>query len=413
MLSGYIKTIFDRTLPAGLLAGAALISLAPSPPNALAVLSATSQPVRNTAIETMQHWGALGLQTSARLAVLVAYGEYEKTGLRETAEQDTVYVFADPLEHRRRLAQGTVYDSFASAAKSAELSKPVLNQLARIFEGQIDLGRDLRPGDQFEVYYEQRYRDGEKLSDGRILAAEINTRNRRLQALLHTNADGSSAYYSPEGHRISRTLLRTPVSYSHITSGFSHNRLHPILRYRRAHKGIDLAAPEDTPVLAAGDGVISFMDDEEGYGELIIIEHENGYQTRYGHLEDYADDLEVGSPVRQGQLIGYVGETGITSGPHLHFEIRINGVAHNPLTVSLPPGEAIAREQRPDFERSAALLLAEVDRLRSHSAPISGLRLAANSNLPSSSEKTLREDSVDIPLARKISVAGLEAATRL
>lgn len=252
------------------------------------------------------------------------------------------------LETRMSYATGAVDSSLFLAAQSAGLSVTLTMQLASIFGWDIDFALDLRKGDRFTVVYEELYANGEKIRDGSILAAEFVNKSKPHRAVRYSNETGRSDYFNPSGQNLRKAFLRTPVDVSRISSGFG-VRVHPILNSIRAHRGVDYAAPIGTPIRATGDGKIVFRGVRSGYGKAMIVDHGNGYQTVYAHLSQFRSDLKNTSPVTQGQIIGYVGKTGLATGPHLHYEFQVNGVHRDPLTVQLPSAQPIAGADRKDF----------------------------------------------------------------
>jgi murein DD-endopeptidase MepM/ murein hydrolase activator NlpD len=196
--------------------------------------------------------------------------------------------------------------------------------------------------------------------DGPILAAEFTAAGKTHSMLRYTDPAGQTGYYTPDGRSVRKALMRAPVSYSRISSGFSSHRMHPLLGFTRAHRGVDYAAPSGTPVKAAGDGHIIFAGSKGGYGKCIIIDHGGGYSTLYAHLSHFHRSIHSGTRVKQEQVIGYVGMTGLATGPHLHFEVRINGAPHNPRTVELPSVAPVNAQYLVDFDTAAKGLLAQL-----------------------------------------------------
>ena len=234
-------------------------------------------------------------------------------------------------------------------------------KLAEIFGWDIDFALDLRRGDSFSVIHEEKYWHGRKTADEPILAAEFVNRGRVFRAIAFRDANGYSTYYTPEGMSVRRPFLRTPMEFSRITSRFSSGRFHPILKKWRAHKGVDYGAPVGTPVRATATGRVRSLGWNGGYGKRVVIRHNATYSTVYAHLSRYNPKLHVGSFVDQGQTIGYVGATGLASGPHLHYEFQVNGVHRNPLTFRFPGSTPIALEQRDEFMRLANTWSARLD----------------------------------------------------
>jgi len=263
-------------------------------------------------------------------------------------------------ETRVTYAKGVINSSLFETANDAGLSDNLTMDLAYIFGWDIDFALDIRQGDSFVVMYEELFLDGEKVEDGNILAAEFINQGKSFKALRYTDASGRSNYYSDDGRSMRKAFLRSPVDFSRISSRFG-KRHHPILKKRRVHKGVDYAASRGTPVKASGDGKIIWRGRKGGYGKTVIVQHGSRYSTLYAHLNNYDRKARSGSRVKQGQVIGYVGSTGRATGPHLHYEFRVNGRHRNPLTIKLPNAAAINKKYRDDFESKAQPLLAQLN----------------------------------------------------
>lgn len=233
-------------------------------------------------------------------------------------------------------------------------------QLASIFGWDIDFALDIRKGDHFSLLYEQQYLDGEKLRDGRILAAEFTNQDRTYQAVLFTDPKGRGLYYAPDGSSMRKAFLRSPVDFRRISSKFQRERYHPVLGKKRPHRGVDYAAKIGTPIKAAGDGKVIFRGTKGGYGRTVIVQHGGNITTLYAHMSGYRRGVTTGTRVQQGQIIGYVGKSGLATGPHLHYEFRLNGAHRNPLTVKLPDAKPIAAEYRELFQIQSKQLLAQL-----------------------------------------------------
>jgi len=274
-------------------------------------------------------------------------------------------VINTPVDTKLMTTHGVVDSSLYASARSAGLSADIIMRLANdIFGWDIDFALDIRSGDEFTITYEQLYRDNEYLGDGRILAAEFINDHRLYRAVRYESTDGKIAnYFTPEGRSMRKQFLRSPVDFTRISSGFSLARLHPILNTIRAHKGIDYAAPTGTPIKASGDGKVEFAGRRGGYGNAIILDHGAGITTLYGHLSRFAA-IHTGSRVNQGQIIGYVGHTGAATGPHLHYEYRINGVYKDPRTVPLPDASPIPMSYLAEFHQQTDSRLESLDRAK-------------------------------------------------
>jgi murein DD-endopeptidase MepM/ murein hydrolase activator NlpD len=280
---------------------------------------------------------------------------------------DDFFAREEPLETEPRvlMSSGEIQTSLFAATDAAGLSDGVAVQLADIFSSEVDFHRDLRPGDRFAVVFEAFYSNGE-----RIVAAEFTNAGRTYRAVYFQDAQGHGGYYTPEGKNMRKTFLRSPLEYSRISSGFSSSRLHPVLNTLRAHKGVDYAAPTGTRVKSTADGYVQFVGRQGGYGNLVVIRHNNGYSTAYGHLSAFAKGLHAGQRVNQGDVIAFVGMTGLATGPHLHYEFRVNGVHQNPLKLAVPPGPPITGDVRTAFEERLKPLLEQLELIH-------GMNLAA------------------------------------
>jgi murein DD-endopeptidase MepM/ murein hydrolase activator NlpD len=276
-------------------------------------------------------------------------------GVREAVEERAV-------ERRTHVAHGVVTRSLFYAGEQAGLSDAMVLKLANAFGYDIDFAQDLREGDSFSVVYDDVYREGERLRDGDIIAATFINQGKRYTAIRYTNAAGETLFYDEAGRALRRSFLRTPVEFTRISSVFSTGRMHPVLGYMRAHKGVDYAAPTGTPIRAAGEGKVVFRGWKSGYGNFVMIQHNSQISTAYGHLSRFAN-IGVGQRVSQGQTIGYVGMTGLATGPHLHYEFRVNGAHRNPLTVTLPPAEPLPASQLAQFRQKTAPMLAQLKRV--------------------------------------------------
>jgi murein DD-endopeptidase MepM/ murein hydrolase activator NlpD len=273
-------------------------------------------------------------------------------------------VLANPVETRHRTVRGVIGSSLFEAVEAQGAGDSIAVALADLFGWDIDFVLDVRPGDSFVVTYDEVWRDGIYLHDGPIEAAEFVNQGREFRAVRYTDPEGGTHYYTPDGRSVQKAFLRAPVEFTRISSRFNSARMHPILHRIRAHQGIDYAAPIGTPVHAAGDGRIRFAGVMGGYGNLVEIEHSRSVVTVYGHLSRFAAGTRVGAHVTQGQVIAYVGMTGLATGPHLHYEYRVNGVFKNPQTVALPGAEPIDARWHADFLARSALLLATLDVLQ-------------------------------------------------
>jgi murein DD-endopeptidase MepM/ murein hydrolase activator NlpD len=286
-----------------------------------------------------------------------------ETQTLEVVRQDAGFaakMINNPVETRVRTATATIDSSLFQAAEAADISDMVALKLANVFGWDIDFVLDIREGDRFTAVYEQIYQDGKYLRDGEVLAAEFVNAGRVYRAVRFVSDTGSVGYYTPDGVAMRKAFLRAPVEFSRVSSAFNPHRLHPILNTIRGHMGTDYAAPTGTPVHAAGEGRVSFAGQRGGYGNAVVLAHGGNVSTLYGHMSRFARNIRVGSRVQQGEVIGYVGMTGLATGPHLHYEYLMNGVHKNPQTVKLPGAEPLHVEQMQKFREASAPLLASL-----------------------------------------------------
>jgi murein DD-endopeptidase MepM/ murein hydrolase activator NlpD len=305
--------------------------------------------------------------------LLITHRDGELVGLeRKLSDSETLKVTRDengfstdvlenPLEIRTRTASATIQNSLFQAASGAGLTDRVAFDLAEIFQYDIDFVLDIQTGDRFTVVYEEVFQDGAPLRIGNILAAKFVNEGREYRAVRYIDSQGRGQYYSPDGKSLRKAFIRAPVQFSRVSSRFNLSRRHPVLNRIRAHKGVDYAAPTGTPVRAAGEGRVRFVGRQGGYGNVVELEHGSGVVTVYGHLSRFASRLHRGQRVELAQVIGYVGSTGLATGPHLHYEYRVRGVHKNPQTVTLPDAEPIPAAERERFLTATADLVNIID----------------------------------------------------
>lgn len=260
-------------------------------------------------------------------------------------------------EKELRYSEGVIKDAFFNAGKDANLSQQTIMNLANIFGWDIDFTLDMRPGDSFKVLYYEELLDGSYYRDGDILAAEFTNQGTTYRAVRYTDKEGKTSYYSEDGRSMRKQFLRSPVDFARISSHFTTRRYHPVLHKFRSHKGTDYAARRGTPIKATGSGKVITAKLSRSYGKYVVLQHGSRYTTLYAHMNGFAKGIRSGTKVRQGQIIGYVGSTGYATGPHLHYEFRVNGIHKNPVTVKLPAAEPIASKERERFEQYASNLL--------------------------------------------------------
>ncbi|WP_211827665.1 OapA family protein [Kistimonas asteriae] len=277
-------------------------------------------------------------------------------------------------EIRQNHVAGVITDSLFLSANRAGLPDKLTMELANIFGWDIDFVLDIRSNDSFSLIYEEKFLDGKSIGYGDILAAEFQNRGETYRAIRYTDNKGKTDYYSPEGESLRKSFIRTPVDFTRISSGYNPNRKHPIFKTNRPHRAVDYAAPSGTPIKASGDGVIHFAGKQRGYGNVVYINHPNSITTVYAHMRNVRKGMRKGIRVKQGQVIGYVGMTGYATGPHLHYEFRVNGVHRNPLKVKLPDAKPLPKSEMAHFGRITRVMLAELETRQS------GTLLAAKSN---------------------------------
>jgi murein DD-endopeptidase MepM/ murein hydrolase activator NlpD len=264
------------------------------------------------------------------------------------------------IDVRTSGAHGVIDSSLFEAGMTAGMSDKIIMDMAGIFEWDIDFIQDVREGDEFTVIYEEIWRDGVKLRNGAIVAAEFVNQGKPFRAARYKDASGRTDYYTPDGRSLRKAFIRAPLNFTRISSNFNPNRRHPVLNTIRAHRGVDYAAPTGTPIRAAGDGKVLFRGVQGGYGNAIVLQHGGNITTLYGHMSKFGP-ARVGARVKQGDVIGYVGKSGLATGPHLHYEYRVNGAHRNPRTVALPPANPVPAEYQEDFRTVTATLWAQLD----------------------------------------------------
>lgn len=283
--------------------------------------------------------------------LLVSFDHGEVT---ETSIVDIPFV---TIQHN---VSAEITSSLYDAAIDAGLSINLVMEMVRIFGWDVDFAQDIRSGDSFHVIYDEYQMNGDKLGDGDILAAEFVTQGNTYRAIRFEDEQGGVSYYTPEGQSMLGTFLRSPVEFSRISSRFG-NRKHPILKTWRAHNGVDYAAPTGTPIRATANGKVISAGTEGGYGRTAILRHAGRFTTLYAHMNGFAKGIRSGVSVKQGDIIGYVGSTGLATGPHLHYEFRVDGVHKNPLTYKTPKATSIGESALLAFKNTTESLLVELD----------------------------------------------------
>ena len=261
---------------------------------------------------------------------------------------------------------GEIRDSFYKSAKDVGIPDSIIMDFAYIFGWDIDFIFDVRKGDKFSVIYETDFSEGEKISSGDIVFAEFTNREKKYIAQRFFDDVQGKQYFNENGENVKKAFLRAPLDFAYISSHFNPNRMHPILHKIKAHNGVDYAAKRNTPVKASGDGVISFIGRQSGYGRTVEIKHGGNIKTLYAHLERFNTKLKVGSKVKQGEIIAFVGDSGQATGPHLHFEFWQGEIRSDPVKVKLPSAKPVNNAQRNEFEN---LLTLNLNKLNEYNLP--------------------------------------------
>ena len=295
------------------------------------------------------------------------HGETQRVELAVTDAGVEPEVIERPIERRVMVAGGTIKTSLFADGAKAGLGPGVMNDMVKALQFDIDFAQDLRAGDRFQIVYEELWREGERLRDGGVVVVNFINQGKAHTA-VRFERDGKAEFFDPEGRPLRKSFMRTPIEFARLTSGFGARR-HPVLGRMRMHNGVDYAAPVGTPIFAAGDARVTFAGWQGGYGRTVILDHGNGITTLYAHMSRLGP-YRVGQRVRQGTTIGFVGASGLATGPHLHYEFRVRGVHRNPLTVTMPKPEPLQGTALAEFRRATAPALAQLKR-------VEGVALAA------------------------------------
>jgi len=294
-------------------------------------------------------------------------GPLDIYGVRKSASGElTAFHQKIPLKKRILGLVGAIETSLYEAMIQLGQSPELTMRFADIFAWQVDFLTEPRPGDTFKLTWEKFYKEGEEFSDGTILAAQYLGEGGSYTAILFEDPEGNKDYYTIEGESLRKEFLRSPLNYRRITSYFSYRRFHPILKYYRPHLGIDYASPLGTPVASIGDGVVTYVGCKSDYGRFVKVRHQNGYYSSYGHLSRYGKEIRRGVKVKQGQVVGYVGASGLATGPHLDFRVVRNGKFVNFLKIQIPPAESVKDKYRREFEITKRERLSQVGILSSY-----------------------------------------------
>ncbi len=267
----------------------------------------------------------------------------------------------DVFEVRQARASFTIQNGLFFDGRKANVDSKVIKQLVKVFDWDIDFSHDVRVGDKVTAVYEEIFHDGDKVGTQNLLAAEFINKGRQFRSIRYTYADGKSDYFTPQGREMKKAFIRTPIEHARVSSHFNPGRFHPKLHKIRAHKGTDFAARTGTPIMTTGNGVVKFVGRKGGYGRTVIIQHRGGYTTTYAHMSRYKKGLKVGDKVYQSDLIGYVGQSGLATGPHLHYEFHQDKKAVNAMTVALPNSMSLSKSELQDFRNKAVNLVLQLN----------------------------------------------------
>ncbi|PKN40284.1 MAG: peptidase M23 [Deltaproteobacteria bacterium HGW-Deltaproteobacteria-18] len=277
---------------------------------------------------------------------------------------DSGYEFkreAIPYEMETKTVSGVIESSLFGAVTASGESEELALRLGNVFAYDVDFTRDLRTGDSFKIIVEKKFREGKFVGYGQLMAASFTNQGQTYHAYQYTDKKGNTAYYDEKGRPLRKAFLKSPLPFTRISSGFSMSRMHPILKYRRPHQGIDYAAPSGTPISTVADGIVAQAGSNKSQGRFVRVIHSNGYETIYNHMSKFAKVSKKGAKVKQGQTIGYVGSTGYATGPHLDFRMRQNGKLINPLKLKTMPADPIAKKEMPAFNEAVAAYRAQLE----------------------------------------------------
>ncbi len=265
------------------------------------------------------------------------------------------------FEVRQSRASFTIKNGLFFDGRKAGIANNIIKQVVKVFDWDIDFSHDVRIGDEITVVFEEIYHDGDKVGNRHLLAAEFINKGREFKAIRYTYKDGKSDYFTPQGREMKKAFIRTPIAHARISSQFNPGRYHPVLHRIKKHEGTDFAARTGTPIMATGNGTVKFIGRKGGYGRMIILTHRESYSTRYGHMSRFKSHLKAGDKVYQGDIIGYVGHSGLATGPHLHYEFRLNNKAIDPMKASLPNSMSLTAKELQDFRNSAINLVLQLN----------------------------------------------------
>jgi murein DD-endopeptidase MepM/ murein hydrolase activator NlpD len=311
-----------------------------------------------------------GIKPNQQIQFLIRHGVLEQlimslntTQTLTVSRKDKQYISHISLREmsrHREYSTATVRGSLFGTAQRSKIPYKLVKQMTDIFNWEIDFSKEVKTGDQFSILYDAFYIDDKLVNTGDILAVTYRSRGKVHQAVRHMSSSGDFDYFTPNGVSLKKAFSRYPIQFSHISSTFSLSRKHPILHYARPHKGVDLAAPIGTPIHATGDGIIQSIGRQSDYGNMVKLSHSKTYSSIYGHLLRFQKGLSKGDRVKRGQIIGYVGQTGLATGPHCHYEFHVNHQPKNPTTIELPRAAPISARDMAAFKAQAQLAIARL-----------------------------------------------------
>ena len=313
------------------------------------------------------------IENNELIKLIYKYSDKANFILRKEDKRYIAENYILPIENRETFISAVIEDSFYLSAKKAGMPDEIIIETADILAWDIDFILDIRKGDTFSVIYAEKYLYGEKLSNGDIIGVKFTNRGKTYHAIRHTLANGNAEYFSLDGRNVKKPFLRSPLKFTRVSSAFNPKRLHPILNSVRPHRGVDYAAPTGTPVYASADGKVIYRGWKAGYGNTVIIRHGNIYSTLYAHLSKFSSKARLSSRVKQGQTIAYVGMTGYATGPHLHYEFRVNKIHKNPLTVKFPDSKPMPTGQLKHFRQATTFVVKQLDTVSKQYADANGL----------------------------------------
>ena len=324
----------------------------------------------NEAISHLKPGEAIHIETSLNgrlMALRYFYGDGERFLAEKINGEFELNEQSGKSDTHIRIGSGVINTSLFAAVDKAEMPSTIASQIIDIFSSSIDFHRDVQKGDRFTVVYESTQDESGRNQAGRVLAVEFYSKGKSRKAVYFQASGEKGGYFTPDGENLRKPFLMAPLKFCRISSGFSSGRFHPVLKKWRAHKGVDYAAPTGAPVMATADGTVEYKGWQKGYGNLIVLKHNAQYSSAYGHLSRFDGKLQKGRQIKQGDIIGFVGSTGMATGPHLHYELRVNGVQRDPTRIIMPAAQSVSKKHYAVFHKQSKELLSQLDLLRNAS----------------------------------------------